>query len=233
MLERVGAFTIEGANRRKTPPTFFLSGDQTGHGNGFLGKKTMRNAAPQNAQKSPDGEKVSQPLPSAIYGQLRQIAQHYMQGETVSHTLQPTALVHEAFLRIAGHQELQALGATRTRALFAQAMRHILVDHARKKHAQKRGGERLRVVLDEQLVRAASDEDLLDLDAVLTKLADLDPAQAKLVELRIFGGMTVAEAADEMGVSKRTAEREWTAAKAWLRRELGCRELGDTAAHDA
>lgn len=188
----------------------------------------MPNSAPQDAAKSPDGATSSDLLPAAIYAQLRQIAQHYMQGETVSHTLQPTALVHEAFLRIAGHQELLSLGATRTRALFAHAMRNILVDHARKKRSHKRGGERVRVVLDEQLVRGASNQDLLDLDAVLTKLAELDPAQAQLVELRIFGGMTVAEAAAEMGVSKRTAEREWTAARAWLRRELG-----DAAAHDA
>jgi RNA polymerase sigma factor (TIGR02999 family) len=99
-------------------------------------------------------------------------------------------------------------------------MRRILVDHARRKHARKRGGERVRVVLEEQLVGGTTEEDLLDLDAVLEKLTKLDPAQAQLVELRIFGGMTVAEAAAEMGVSKRAAEREWTAARAWLRREL-------------
>jgi RNA polymerase sigma factor (TIGR02999 family) len=167
-------------------------------------------------------------LPAAIYAELRRIARHYMQLEDVGHTLQPTALVHEAFLRVAAHQEIAALGATRTRALFAQAMRHILVDHARRKAARKRGGERVRVALDERLIAGARCEDLLDLDAVLTRLAELDHAQAQLVELRIFGGMTVAEAADEMGVSKRTAEREWTAARAWLRRELG-----DAAAHDS
>ncbi len=143
-----------------------------------------------------------------------------MRGESPGHTLQPTALVHEAFLRVAGRREALALSATHLRALFAQAMRHILVDHARRKRATKRGGQRLRVALDERLLSDSREEDLLDLDAVLTRLSKLDAAQAQLVELRIFGGMTVAEAAVEMGLSKRSAEREWTAARAWLRREL-------------
>jgi RNA polymerase sigma factor (TIGR02999 family) len=159
-------------------------------------------------------------LPSVVYGELRQIAERFMRGEGAGHSLQPTALVHEAFMRVAGHQSMAGLSATHVRALFAQSMRRILIDHARRKKASKRGGKRVRVELDERLIRGASDEDLLDLDAILTKLAELDPAQEQLVELRIFGGMTVAEAADEMGVSKRTAEREWTAAKAWMRREL-------------
>lgn len=159
-------------------------------------------------------------LPADIYDQLRQIAERYMRGEGPEHTLQPTALVHEAFLRVAAHQSMAALSTTHVRALFAQTMRRILVDHARKKKARKRGGERVRLELDERLIPGASEEDLLDLDAILTKLAEFDPAQEQLVELRIFGGMTVAEAAAEMGVSKRTAEREWTAARAWLRREL-------------
>jgi RNA polymerase sigma factor (TIGR02999 family) len=119
-----------------------------------------------------------------------------------------------------GRPELKGLSATHTRALFAQAMRRILVDHARRKRARKRDGQRVRVALDERLASVAAEEDLLDLDDVLTRLARLDPPQARLVELRIFGGMTVAEAAAEMGLSKRSAEREWTAARAWLRREL-------------
>jgi len=163
---------------------------------------------------------AAEQLPATIYAELRRIAQRFMRGEGAGHTLQPTALVHEAFLRVAGKQEVAASSATHVRALFAQAMRRILVDHARRRRARKRGGERLRVALDERLISASAEEDLLDLDAVLVKLTELDPAQAQLVELRVFGGMTVAEAAAEMGVSKRTAEREWTAARAWLRREL-------------
>jgi RNA polymerase sigma factor (TIGR02999 family) len=173
-------------------------------------KEDERSAAPAAEQ-----------LPATIYAELRRIAQRFMRGEGASHTLQPTALVHEAFLRVAGKGGDVTSSPTHMRALFAQAMRRILVDHARRRHARKRGGERIRVALDERLLSAASEEDLLDLDGVLVKLAQLDPAQAQLVELRIFGGMTVAEAAAEMGVSKRSAEREWTAARAWLRRELG------------
>jgi RNA polymerase sigma factor (TIGR02999 family) len=112
--------------------------------------------------------------------------------------------------------------------MFAQAMRRILVDHARRKRTRKRGGAAVRVALDEQLLSTAPEQDLLDLDGLLTRLAELDPAQAQLVELRVFGGMTVAEAAVEMGVSKRTAEREWTAARAWLRRELGHSDANDS-----
>jgi RNA polymerase sigma factor (TIGR02999 family) len=163
-------------------------------------------------------------LPAEIYTQLRQIAERFMRGEGPEHTLQPTALVHEAFLRVAAHQSMAGLSATHVRALFAQTMRRILVDHARKKKSRKRGGERVRVELDDRLIPGDSDQDLLDLDAILSKLAELDPTQEQLVELRVFGGMTVAEAAGEMGVSKRTAEREWTAARAWLRRELATAE---------
>jgi RNA polymerase sigma factor (TIGR02999 family) len=182
--------------------------------------------------KSKDGARqppiAVEQLSATIYAQLRQIAERFLRSESPGHTLQPTALVHEAFMRVMGRQKLAALTATHTRALFAQAMRHILVDHARRKRSRKRGGERVRVSLDERLVSARAEEDLLDLDAVLTKLAEVDPAQAQLVELRIFGGMTVAEASVEMGVSKRTAEREWTAAKAWLRRELSAADADDS-----
>ena len=171
---------------------------------------------------------AAEQLPATVYAELRRIAQRFMRGESSGHTLQPTALVHEAFLRVAGHQSVAASSPTHVRALFAQAMRRILVDHARRRQARKRGGERIRVALDERLLTASTEEDLLDLDATMTKLAQLDPAQARLVELRIFGGMTVAEAATELGISKRTAEREWTAARAWLRRELAPADAHDS-----
>jgi RNA polymerase sigma-70 factor, ECF subfamily len=185
--------------------------------------------AAKSREKTTVGRKPgAEKLPAAVYAKLRQMAERFMRGEAAGHTLQPTALVHEAFLRVAGGQGADAASATHVRALFAQAMRRILVDHARRKKSRKRGGERVRVMLDEQLIRGATAEDLLDLDAVLEKLAELDPAQAQLVELRIFGGMTVAEAAAEMGVSKRAAERDWTAARAWLRRELAAADEHDS-----
>jgi RNA polymerase sigma factor (TIGR02999 family) len=156
-------------------------------------------------------------LPASIYNELRQLARGYLRRESQGHTLQPTALVHEAYLRMAGQDFLARCGKTHVRALFAQAMHRILVDHARSKATQMRGGQRVRLALDEQLVPAGAEQDLLDL---LERLHGLDAQQGRLVELRIFGGLTVAEAAEELGVSKRTAEREWTAARAWLRREL-------------
>jgi len=159
-------------------------------------------------------------LPASVYQELRKLAQRVMRHESPGHTLQPTALLHEAFMRIAGHADLAMCSQTHVRGLLAQAMHRILVDHARRRATRKRGGERVRVALDDRLLPADSEQDLLDLGAVLEKLSQLDPQQAQLVELRIFGGMTVAEAAVELGVSKRTAEREWTAARAWLRREL-------------
>jgi RNA polymerase sigma factor (TIGR02999 family) len=185
-----------------------------------LGKNMRPSAADRKKHEEKQGLRpAAERLPATVYAELRRIAQRVMRGENVGHTLQPTALVHEAFLRVAGHGHVPST-ATHMRAAFAQAMRHILVDHARRKRARKRGGERLRVALDERLIGSSREEDLLDLNEVLEELEQLDPAQAQLVELRIFGGMTVAEAAGEMGVSKRTAEREWTAARAWLRREL-------------
>jgi RNA polymerase sigma-70 factor (ECF subfamily) len=181
----------------------------------------MRNLASARPGREIKGRSPApEQLPATIYAQLRQLADRFMRGESPGHTLQPTALVHEAFLRVAGGPGGVTASATHMRALFAQAMRHILVDHARHKRARKRGGQRLRVALDERLLSDSGEEDLLDLDAVLARLAKLDAAQAQLVELRIFGGLTVAEAAAEMGLSKRTAERQWTAARAWLRREL-------------
>jgi len=180
----------------------------------------MRNSAPARGGRiAKEQLTAAEQLPATIYRQLREIAERFMRGESPGHSLQPTALVHEAFLRV-GRQPGIASNTTHVRALFAQAMRHILVDHARRKRARKRGGQRMRVALDERLIGATSEEDLLDLDDVLLKLASVDPAQSRLVELRIFGGMTVAEAAEELGVSKRSAERDWTAARAWLRREL-------------
>jgi RNA polymerase sigma factor (TIGR02999 family) len=190
----------------------------------------MRSSAASRGM--PDGQDGASPardqLPTKVYAELRRIAQRVMQSEPSGHTLQPTALVHEAFLRMAGHEGMEKLGPTHLRALFAQAMHRILVDHARRKRAHKRGGERVRVSLDEKLLSDSAEQDLLDLEEILQELATLDPNQARLVELRVFGGMTVAEAAAEMGLSKRTAEREWTAARAWLRRELDPADAHDS-----
>lgn len=156
-----------------------------------------------------------------VYEELHRLAVGYMRRERADHTLQATALVNEAYLRLVQ----QPCPNWRTRAHFlgvaAQIMRHILVDHARGRGCNKRGGGKGPVVLEEDLVSAPDRSlDLLKLDASLKRLAKLDPRQAKVVELRFFGGLTVEEAANVLGVSPKTLKRDWSMAKAWLHGDL-------------
>lgn len=156
-----------------------------------------------------------------VYEELHRLAVGYMRRERADHTLQATALVNEAYLRLVQ----QPCPNWRTRAHFlgvaAQIMRHILVDHARGRGCNKRGGGKGLVVLEEDLVSAPDRSlDLLELDASLKRLAERDPRQAKVVELRFFGGLTVEEAANVLGVSPKTLKRDWSMAKAWLHGDL-------------
>lgn len=156
-----------------------------------------------------------------VYDEFHRLAEHYLRGESPGHTLQPTALVNEAYLKLIDQSRASLQGRTHFFALGAQAMRRILVDHARGKHREKRGGGLHRIELNDELsVSPRRDEDLVELDEALNKLAEIDPRQARIVELRFFGGLTVAEVAEALGVSKRTVENEWTMVRAWLRREL-------------
>ena len=158
-----------------------------------------------------------------LYRELRRLAESAMRAERVNHTLQPTALVHEAFLRLAGDH-----GRFESRAHFlgvaASAMRRVLVDHARGHNAQKRGrGATLVTVhdLDDLPQPAASEDlDLVVLDDALSRLSVLDARQGQIVELRFFGGLSVEETAAVVGVSERTIKREWQLSRAWLRREI-------------
>ena len=184
----------------------------------------------------PDGGEVTQLLAQAssgdavaratlfdvLYRELRRLAEGAMRAERANHTLQPTALVHEAFLRLAGNQ-----GRFENRAHFlgvaASAMRRVLVDHARGRNAHKRGhGATLVTVNDlDALPQAAAEEvDLVVLDDALSRLAALDARQGQIVELRFFGGLSVEETAALIGVSERTIKREWQMSRAWLRREM-------------
>jgi RNA polymerase sigma factor (TIGR02999 family) len=157
-----------------------------------------------------------------VYAELHVLAARYLRRERKDHTLQPTALVHEAYLKLVGHARVDWQGQAHFLAVAAQAMRQILVDHARRHNAAKRLGKRHRIALDDSLVvESGRDVDLLALEAALSKLAKLDPRQARMIELRFFGGLDVAEVAKVMEMSKRSAEREWTMVRAWLRRELG------------
>jgi RNA polymerase sigma factor (TIGR02999 family) len=168
---------------------------------------------------------AAQQLMPRVYDELRRLAGSYLAGETVSHTLQPTALVNEAYIKLVDQTRVDWKGRTHFFAVAAQAMRRILVDHARRRNRQKRGGGRRRVEWSDQLqLSAERDDDLLALDDALNKLAELDSRQAQIVELRFFGGLTVAEVSQLLGLSKRTVEAEWTMIKAWLRRELSGEE---------
>ena len=169
------------------------------------------------------GEKgtVANKLLPMVYDDLHALAEKYLRAEPANHTLQPTALVHEAYMKLVDQTRVDWQGRTHFFAVGAQAMRRILVDHARRRRAAKRGGDRQRITVDEQLLAAGRrDEDVLALEEALEKLSDLDPQQARMVELRFFGGLNVAETATALGLSKRTAEREWNMVRSWLRREL-------------
>jgi len=155
-----------------------------------------------------------------VYEDLRRLAEAYFRRQDPGHTLQPTALVHEAWLRLA--QGPAIADREHFLAVAATAMRQILVDHARRRGAAKRGGDASRITLDDAVSPAPAPAlDLLDLDAALTMLARLDPRKARVVELRFFAGLTLAEVAAVLHVSAVTIGTDWRMARAWLSRELG------------
>ena len=157
-------------------------------------------------------------LLSLVYDELRKLAASRMAGETEGHTLQPTALVHEAWLRLVRTEGQRFENRAHFFAAAAEAMRRILIDHARRKSARKRGGELQRVDLEQIDVPAMADDDtLLDINQCLGDLAREDPKAAELVKLRFFGGLSAEESAHAMGVTDRTARRYWRFARAWLR----------------
>jgi RNA polymerase sigma-70 factor (ECF subfamily) len=159
-----------------------------------------------------------------VYDELRRLAGSFMAREPVGHTLQPTALVHEAYLKLVDQTRTGFTGRTHFLAVGAQVMRRLLIDHARKRAALKRGLGWRRVTLgfsaDPSIAEALSAEELLSIDAALNALAELDERQARIVTLRFFGGLNVEEVAEAVGVSKRTVESDWRHARAWLRVEL-------------
>ena len=157
-----------------------------------------------------------------VYDELRRLAAQRLAGEGPGHTLQPTALVHEAYLKLVGPGPQPAWnGRMHFFAAAAEAMRRILVENARRKKSLRRGGDRARLDLDDvQPTVPESDPDLLALDGALTKLATNDKVKADLVQLRYFAGMTSAEAAQVLGISKATADRYWAYARAWLHEEI-------------
>jgi RNA polymerase sigma factor (TIGR02999 family) len=160
-----------------------------------------------------------------VYDELRRLAASYLRRERPGQTLQATALVHEAYVRLIGEKAHNWQNRTHFLAIAALSMRQILVQRARARKAAKRGGDPERITIDEQLLAApdtgAPDQiDLLALDAALDRLAALNERQARIVELRYFGGLGVEEAAEALGISPATVKRDWTLARAWLKREL-------------
>ena len=167
---------------------------------------------------NPEAEAKLIPL---VYSHLRRLAAHQMRRERPNHTLQPTALVHEAYLRLVSQKATGAEDRAKFFCVAANLMRHILVEHARARQAEKRGGQVGKVSLDQALEFSPSkSRELIELDDALESLARLDPQEARVVELRFFGGLTVEETAEVLGISPRTVKRDWRVARAWLHGKL-------------
>ena len=165
--------------------------------------------------------KAQDQLFQAVYNELHRQAARYLQHEHPGLSLQTTDLIHEAYLRLIDQQHVGWQNRLHFFGIAAQVMRRILVDHARSRQAAKRGGSAIRLPLEEAMVMLpGQDLDFVALDEALNKLAEIDPQQGQVVELRFFSGLTVEETAKVLDVSERTVKRDWNVAKAWLRREL-------------
>ena len=168
-----------------------------------------------------DHNALSELMP-LVYNELRRLASSYLRRERPDHTLQTTALVHEAYLRLVDQRDTHWKCRDHFLAVAAQAMRRILVDHARRHKAVKRGGPLPMLSLEEALVLSEDQSDnLLLLDRLLTRLEAIDPQEARIIELRFFAGLSVEETANAMGISPTTVKREWSVARKWLAREMG------------
>jgi RNA polymerase sigma factor (TIGR02999 family) len=164
-----------------------------------------------------------------VYEELRRQAARYLRRERPGNTLQTTGLVHETYLRLVDQKHVQWQNRAHFFGIAAHLMRRILVDHVRMRTAVKRGGFDLKLPLDEAVAASKEREiDLVTLDEALTRLAEIDEQQSRIVELRFFGGLSVEETADVLGVSERTVKRDWQVAKLWLRREIARSEASET-----
>jgi RNA polymerase sigma factor (TIGR02999 family) len=166
-------------------------------------------------------QEALQALLPMVYDELRRLAHRHLQAERAGHTLQSTALVHEAYLRLVDQEPLRLDNRAHFFAVASHLMRQILVDYARKRRAAKRGADNLTLTLDEAIALPGKRElDLVALDDALNKLAALDARQSRIVEMRFFGGLSIEEMADALGVSSATVERHWRIARVWLFQEL-------------
>lgn len=166
-------------------------------------------------------ERARERLFTAVYGELRRLARSLMKSERPGHTFQPTALVHEAYVRLVDDRNVRWENRAHFFGIAARAMRRLLVDHARERAARKRGGGLTRVTLDDSLeIVPPSSVEILDLDRAVERMAGVDERMARVVELRVFGGLTVPEVAHLLEVSTRTVNDDWAMARMWLGREL-------------
>jgi len=180
-----------------------------------------RDVATLLSELNVSNDKAAAELVVVLYSELRRLASGYLRRERSDHTLQTTALVHEAYLRLAGQREVHWKNREQFMGVASQLMRRILVDYSRGHDAKKRGQEFEKVFLEEaEVVSKGKGADVIQLDEALTRLAEFDPQQAQLVELRFFGGLSIDEAAGVQGVSRTTVKRNWSLTKAWLAREL-------------
>jgi len=185
-------------------------------------KPTTAVTAQLNRWGDVSGTDTEAALLELVYAELHRQAHRYLQKERVGHTLQTTALVHEAYLKLSKQKSLVWQSRSQFYGIAATLMRRILIDHARSRHRERRGGKQEDLPIKTGFTLAVSDDqfDLLELDEVLQRLAGKDPELARIVELRFFAGLDVTETAEVMGVSESTIKRGWAMAKAWLHREL-------------
>lgn len=184
--------------------------------------EVLRFQATELLSKAHKGDAASaEKLLPLVYDEMHHLAERFLRREVANHTLQPTALVHEAYLRLVEQSRVDWQGRTHFFAVGARIMHRLLIDHGRNRKRAKRGGGWLRITLAPEVAPFANMEiDALAVHEAIEKLEALDPRQARLVELRFFSGLSMSEIADVLGVSKRTAEADWTHARAWLAREL-------------
>lgn len=166
-------------------------------------------------------EDAREALVPVVYGELRVLAESYMRKERPGHTLQPTALVNEAWMKLADQDRVEWKGRAHFFGIAAQAMRRILVDHHRKRSAARRGGGKNVTLLDGPAETFEDPIDFIALDTALEELAELDPRAARIVELKFFGGLSVEETSEVLDISTPTVKRDWRTAKAWLYQKLG------------
>lgn len=160
-----------------------------------------------------------------VYEELRRIARYHLRQQRPNHTLQTTAVVHEAYLRLAEQKSLHVENRAHFLGIAAQLMRWILVDYERNRRASKRGAGLTRITLDQSIASPQRDVDLLALDEALDRLANLDSQQSQIIELRYFGGLSIKDTSEFLGISPATVKRSWASARAWLLREMSQKEL--------